>query len=280
VSARVTSHGFSDVTRGAWFSLGGETTLRDGDRRPEASVGYASRYLADLPSLDRIADDLRERAAERIGSGPIESGVYPAIIENRVASRILGLLLAPIAGSTLHEGRSCLRESLDTRIASERLTIVDDPLIPRGLASHAWDGDGRRPVRRDIVRDGVLKTFYLNTYYARKLGMSATTGGRSNWVVPAGPRPWQEVAAEWPRAVLVTGFLGGNANPTTGDFSFGIRGRLVEHGVPTRALSEMNVAGNLAELLPDLVALGDDPWVYGSTFAPALVFGGVRFSGK
>ncbi|MBA2321170.1 MAG: TldD/PmbA family protein, partial [Deltaproteobacteria bacterium] len=141
-------------------------------------------------------------------------------------------------------------------------------------------GDGRRPIRREVVRDGVLKMFYLNTYYARKLDRPATTGGRSNWVVPTGPAPWQEVAAKWPRAILVTGFLGGNANPTTGDFSFGIRGRLVENGVPTKALSEMNMAGNLRELLLDLVALGNDPWVYGSTLAPSLVFGGVRFSGR
>ncbi len=280
VSVRVTSGGFSELTRGAWFSLGGETTLRDGERRPEAAVGYAARYYRDLPSLPFIADDLRVRAEERLGSGPVSSGVYPAIIENRVAGRILGLLLGPIAGITLHEGRSCFRRSLGEPVGSSLLTILDDPLIPRGLASHAWDGDGRRPVRREIVAKGVLRSFYLNTYYARKLGMTPTSGGRSNWVVEAGPRPWQAVAADWPQAILVTGFLGGNANPTTGDFSFGIRGRLVENGVPTKALSEMNMAGNLGQILHDLVALGDDVWTYGSTQSPALIFGGVRFSGK
>lgn len=277
---RVTSDGFADSAAGGWFAAGGEMTLRDGDRRPEASAGYTTRYLADLPGADVIARDLAERARERIGAGPMESGTYTMVVNNRVAGRILGLILGPITGGALHEGRSCLHDKLGQRIASPLLTIVDDPLRPRGLSSHAWDGDGRRARAFDVVRDGVLQTFYLNTYYARKLGRPATTGGRSNWVLPAGDRPVSEICADRPKAILVTGFLGGNSNPVTGDFSFGISGMLLENGKATRPLAEMNVAGNTLELFEQLTALGNDPWPWSSTLAPSLVFDGVQFSGR
>ena len=109
--------------------------------------------------------------------------------------------------------------------------------------------------------------------------MPATSTGRSNWVVPPGDRSWQDVAAAWPRAIYVTSFLGGNSNAASGDFSFGIRGRLVENGVLTSSLGEMNVSGNLLELLERLVAVGDDPWTWSSVVSPTLLFDGVSFSG-
>jgi PmbA protein len=278
--AQVTSHGFSDVTAGAWFSLGTSVTLADeGGRRPEGDAFYAARYLADLPTVESIADDAFDRAREAIGSGPTDSGRYPMILLNRVAGRVLGTLGAPLAGSALHHGRSCLADKLGTKVGSDLLTILDDPTIPRGLGSTPWDGDLMVARPRTIVENGVLKSFYLPMYYARKLAMAPTTGGKTNWVVPAGTVPWRELARRYDRAILVTGFLGGNANPLTGDFSYGIRGRLLERGEPTRSLSEMNVSGNVLTIFHQLVAAGDDPWTWGSTIAPTLVFEDVAFSG-
>jgi PmbA protein len=279
-SVRVTSDGFVDAHTSAGFSVGAELTIDEGNgRRPEGHAGYGTRHLGDLPPLTEVAAEAVERAAERIGAAPVESGRYPVVVLNRTAGRILGLLSAPLSGSSLYERRSCLERRRGTRIGSPLLTLKDDPLLPRGLGSRPWDGDGlvARPI--DIVYEGILQEYYLSVYHARKLAMAPTTGGRSNWVVPAGDRPWQAQVSGFPRVILVHGFLGGNANPITGDFSFGIRGSLVEHGQITAPIAEMNVSGNLLDLFERLVGLGDDVWRWSSTFSPSLIFDAVDVSG-
>lgn len=279
-SVDVTSHGFADHSESAWFSTGGAVTLSDAEgRRPEGYAGYATRYRADLPGLDRIGAEAFLRAREAIGSGPAPSGRYTLILPGRVAGRILGTLMGPLSGGSIHHGRSCLADKLDTRIGSDLLHLVDDPTIPRGLGSEPWDGDLRVAQPRVVIEHGVLRTHYLSTYYARKLDRPVTTDGPSNWVLAAGDRSVEALAAEHPRAIVVSGFLGGNANGLTGDFSYGIRGTLLEHGAPVKQLSEMNVSGNLLTFFHKLIAVADDPWVYSSLRSPTLVFDDVAFSG-
>lgn len=277
---QVTSHGFADVTDGAWFSFGGSVTLSDeGGRRPEGSSHYAARYLSDLPPVERVAEEAHRRAHEAIGSGPIESGRYPMILANRVAGRILGTLAGPIDGGSIHHGRTCLGDRLNTAIGSEHLTLIDDPTIPRGLGSSPWDDDLMVARPRVVIEKGVLRMHYLSTYYARKLGRPVTTGSSSNWVVSPGARSPEELSRTLPKAILVTGWLGGNANPVTGDFSYGIRGKLLEYGEPTKGLSEMNVTGNIATIFHQLAEVANDPWLWSSTRTPTMLFHDVQFSG-
>ena len=132
---------------------------------------------------------------------------------------------------------------------------------------------------RTIIKDGVLESYYIGVYYGRKLDCAPTTGSRSNWVIPPGSRSVEEIARDLPRAIWVDGFMGGNSNPVSGDFSFGIRGMLLEHGEPVQSLSEMNVSGNLLSLLEQLVEVANDPWDYSSLVTPSLVFDQVQFSG-
>jgi PmbA protein len=276
---RVQSNGFADSTRGAWFSAAAELTLAEGDKRPEASSSYACRHLADLPSPEAVAREAIERVEQRLGAKPIASGSYPMLLENRVAGQILGSLSGPMSGAALHEARSCLADRLDTAIASPVLSITDDPTLPRGLGSRPWDGDAlvARPIV--VVERGVLRTFYVSVYHGRRLGMTPTTGGRSNWVVSTGTRSPAAMAADLDRAILVNGFIGGNSNATTGDFSYGIRGLLVERGEVVAPLSEMNVSGNLLRLLGQLEEVGDDPWPWATIRSPTLLFRDVQFSG-
>jgi len=277
--ARVMTNGFADESEGAWFSMGAEMTLSDGERRPEAHAYYGARYRGDLPSSEHIAAETLRRAEDTIGSGPIASGAYPMLLLNRAAGRVLGVLGGPLGGGALHQRRSCLADKIGESIGASGFTLLDDPTIPRGLGSSPRDGDAFIARPRDIVRDGVLKSYYLNMYYARKLGLAPTTGGSSNWIVPPGSRSYAEIAATLPKAILVTGFLGGNSNPATGDFSFGIKGTLLEHGEPTKALSEMNVSGNVTEIFHHLGEVADDPWTWSSVRSPTLLFNDVAFSG-
>ncbi len=275
----VMTNGFADSTAGAWFSLGGDITLAEGDKRPEAYSGFAARHLADLPTVDTIADDVAERARQRLGSRAAPSGSYPMLLENRVAGQLLGILAGPLTGGALHHGRSFLAGKLGEPIASAALSIDDDPTLPRGLGSRPWVGDCLIAKPRTMVSDGVLRDYNIGVYYGRKLDLPPT-GTKTNWIVRPGTRSLTEMAADLDKAVLVTGFLGGNSNPSTGDFSFGIRGLLLERGEVVQSLSEMNVGGNVLRLLAQLAEVGSDVWGWSSIRSPTLRFDDVQFSGK
>jgi len=279
--ARALSNGFVDEHTSSGFSLGAEVTLDEGNgRRPEASAWFGARYHSDLPEPQAVAAEVMERAAQRVGAGPVASGRYPMILLNRAAGRILGLLGGPLSGGSIFEKRSCLADKLGSQIGSSLLTLIDDPTVPRGLASQPFDNDSLIATPRTIIDAGVLQSFYLGVYYARKLEMAPTTGGRTNWIIPPGERDWREIARSLGgRAILVDGFLGGNANPISGDFSFGIRGMLLEDGEVGPSIAEMNVSGNMLEVFHRLVAVGNDPWRWSANQVPTMVFDDIDFSG-
>lgn len=277
----VTSHGFAGGWRSTQYGLAAEVSLIDADGRlPEAGAYCSARYRADLPEPAIVASEAVERAKRRLGSRPARSGRYPMLVESSRVPRVMGLLLTPLAGQTLYEGRSCLSEKLGERLVPGGLTLRDDPLLPRGLGSRAFDHDGLRATPRFILENGVLASFLLDVYHARRLGRAPTTGQTSNLIIPAGARSPEQIAADLPQCIRVEGFLGGNSNPATGSFSFGVYGTLLAHGEPVQRVSEMNVSGSLLDLLASWVESANDPWPWGSWRTPSLLFDGVQFSGS
>jgi len=179
----------------------------------------------------------------------------------------------------LQQRSSFLEGKLDQKIGSPALTIIDDPFIPSGLGSCLYDDEGLATRRRVLIDKGVLKTFFVDNYYGRKLGWELTTAGPSNVVLEEGSRSLDELVQRMEKGILVTGFLGGNSNDTTGDFSYGIIGMLVENGEKVQAVNEMNISGNLLEFMAQLVEAGNDPYPYSSYRLPSLYFTDVQFSG-
>ncbi|MFN7143871.1 MAG: TldD/PmbA family protein [Myxococcota bacterium] len=279
-SARVMSNGFEGTSRGTGFGHGAEMTVLDSDgRRPEGFSYFSATHRADLPDPQVVADECWKRAEQRLGSGPAPSGRYPMLLQNHAVGRILGVIGGPLSGSELHQGRSFLAGKKGQRIAAAGLTILDDPTIPRGLGSRPWDGDALYAKPFAVLNQGVLENYYINVYYGKKLGMEPTTGGRSNWVVPAGTRSTAAITKDLDRCIVVTGFLGGNSNGLTGDFSFGVQGLLLERGEVVKHLSEMNVSGNIGEVLMNFSEAADDVWTWSGVRSPSLLFEGVQFSG-
>jgi PmbA protein len=274
------SNGYSAGWSRTSFGQGGELTLEgEGGRLPEAYDFYSSRHLEDLPAAEFVALSLVERGRRRLASKAVESGRLPMLLENRAAGRILGVLLQPMSGTAIYENRSCLKDKLGTAIAGGGLSIQDDPHIPRGLSSYPYDGDGRRTAPTTLLENGVLKSFFVDVYNSRRLGTEATTPGTSNLLILPGSQSPKELLKPLPRAIRVEGFLGGNSNGITGDFSFGITGTLFEHGEPVQAVSEMNISGNLFPMLESYQAAASDVWTYGSYRVPSLLFDGIQFSG-
>ena len=130
-----------------------------------------------------------------------------------------------------------------------------------------------------IFENGILRNFYLDTYYASKLGRPPTSGDQTNLVFPTGERDLPGLLREMGTGLWITGFSGGNSNSATGDFSIGIRGQWVENGEPVRPVSEMNLAGNHLEAWKQLLEFGNDPNPNSSIRCPSMRFGELQFSG-
>jgi PmbA protein len=277
---QVHSNGFAAGKEGTHFGIFAEVSLADaGDRRPSGSELATTRSFATLPSAEAIGSGAAERARLKLGAAPTDTAVLPMIVENRAVGRLLGKLLSALGGRALQQEQSFLKGALGSRVGSDALDVADDPFIVGGAGSRLFDGEGIAARPRPLFTRGVLAGYCLDTYYAKKLGAQPTSGSSSNIVVTPGGKSLAELMRDVGRGALVRGFVGGNSNPTTGDFSLGVYGTLIENGAPTRAFAEMNISGNHKELWHRLAAVGNDPWPYGALRSPSLVFDAVQLSG-
>ncbi len=279
-SALVQTNGFEGTKRGTDFWISAEVTARDPDgRRPEEYAASGARHRAQVEPPEAVGRRAAERALARIGSVKGASAVLTMVVDNRASGRILGSLLGPLSAASVQQKRSYLEGKAGARIGSPRLHVADDPLVPRGLGSRLYDSEGIASRPFPIFEDGVLRSYYVDTYYGRKLGWAPTTARTSNLTWRLGDRGREGLLAEVGEGILVTGFLGGNSNGTTGDFSLGVRGFRIRAGRLAEPVGEMNVSGNHLELWQRLAAVGNDPYPYSATRTPTLVFEGVQFAG-
>jgi PmbA protein len=280
-SAAASSNGFLGGNEGTAVWMGGSVTVREeGDRRPEGGLYVGSRMAADLLDPKVVAQTALDRALERIGSvkGPTKKTTM--VVDPQAGWRLVSSLIGPANARSLHQGRSFWKGKLGESIAPEILTIVDNPLLKRGLGSRPYDSEGIAAKAMPIVEAGVARNVYVDTYYGKKTGMAPTSGDRTNLVVKSGvEKGLNEIIADLTDGIYVTSWLGGNSDSTTGDFSFGLRGHLIENGAIGAPVGEMNVTGNLLDLLGNLALIGNDPWPFRSLQTPTMVFEGVQFSG-
>jgi PmbA protein len=279
-SSAASSNGFSGSLRSTYCWLGSDITLKDrGDRRAEDSFYAGCTHIEDLPPAQGIGETALGRAIARLDADKGPTGRMTMVVDARAASSLVARLLASANAYAVQQGRSFWGTRIGQRAFSEKLEIVDDPLIPRGLASRLYDAEGIAAKVLPIVTGGVIENLYVDTYYGRKADMAPTTGSPSNVRVGTGTQSLAELLEEAGEGVYVTSWLGGNADGTTGDFSLGLRGHLIENGAIGRPVGEMNVTGNLRTLFTRLEAVGNDPYPYATILAPSLLFSGVDFSG-
>ncbi|MCK4413184.1 MAG: TldD/PmbA family protein [Candidatus Eisenbacteria sp.] len=279
-TALVNSNGMEGTARGTSFFLFADVTVRDqGDRRPSGYWYSVGLHRDNLEPVEVVGRKATQRALEGIGEQPMESGTYACVIENRLARRTLGGLLGALSGNAIQQERSFLAGKIGDEIASPLFSLTDDPLVVGGFGSRAYDNEGMTARKLPIFEKGVLRNYYLDTYYASKLGMKPTTGSQSNLLFTTGDEDLEGLLRSMGTGILITGLMGGNSNDTTGDFSVGIRGHWIENGKRVRPLSEMNMAGNHLESWKHLVEVGNDPWRYSAARAPSMRFDELTFSG-
>jgi PmbA protein len=279
-SVLVHTNGFEGTRRGTDFWLSVDVTVKDPDgRRPEESAATGSRFQAELEAPAVVGRRAAERALSRVGTVKGGSAVMTMAVDARSAGRIAASLLGPLGAASIQQKRSFLEGKLGVAVGSPLLELHDDPLVVRGLGSRHYDSEGIAARPFPVLEGGVLRSYYVDTYYGRKLGMAPTTSRTSNLAWKLGPRSQRELLAAMGEGILVTGFLGGNSNGTTGDFSLGVRGFRVRGGALAEPVGEMNVSGNHLELWKRLTAVGNDPYRYSAMRTPTLVFEGVQFAG-
>lgn len=276
----MTSNGFEGSYRSTEIWTGADMTAQDeGDRKPNGYYWVGSRHRNNLPSLKGVGEMAAIKTLDLLGAKKIETETLPVIIENDIVSRLLSGLVGPMSAGNIQQKRSFLADKKGQAIGSKLFTIIDDPFIPQGFGSKYYDGDGFPARKREFFTQGVLNEFLIDWYYGRKLGWEPTSGSTSNVLIPPGTRSVDSIIKDMDRCLLVTGFLGGNSNPTTGDFSVGIQGKLYNKGQFVQNVAEMNLADNHLKFWNKLIEIGNDPWMYSNVRTPSLVFDGVVVAG-
>ena len=266
------------------FDYGVETTIEDG--KGNRISGYWWDSSPWLDGLDAGACGLAavRRAASLIGPSPIKGGPMTVVIENTCASTVLNPILTALGGFSLQQKNSFMDGTLGKKIFPDALTILDKGREFGKAGARLFDSEGVSVKEVPIIDKGVVNEYFINTYISNKMGIAPTVDDASRPVVlPAGddvslPLDRERILSLCGDCVLVTGFNGGNSNPTTGDFSFGIEGILFRDGKPAHPVRELLMTGNIITLWNNLLYAGSDPRPCMSKQIPTLAFGNVVLS--
>ena len=279
-SLGMTSNGFEGDLTYTYFLAGARVTAQDeGDRRPAEYNYIGSVNRGIMPSPEEIGRVAAQRTLALLGGKKIKTETLPVIIQNRNVPRILGGFISAMSGRNIQQKQSFLADQKGQKVGSDVFTIIDDPFVKGGAGSRLYDNDGFASKKRTMIDKGVLKEFYVDWYYSRKLGWEPTTGGTSNLIIPPGSRSVEEIMKDLGRGIYITGFIGGNSNSTTGDASIGIQGTLFDGGKLVQPVTEMNIADNHLKFWHKLAETANDPWIFSSYRTPSLVFTDVVVSG-
>ncbi len=282
--ALATSHGFAGGYGSSGHSLSASVIAGEGAAMQRDYAWHSAHHLTDLESPAEIGARAGARAVARLSPGKAPSAKLPVFFDPRVSGGIVGHLLAAIAGPAIARGTSFLLGKEKDRLFDSSILIRDEPHRPRGLRSRAFDGEGLPTAARDIVADGKITGWLLDSASARQLGLTptghASRGGgasgvaASNLHLAAGAQSPAELMADVAEGVYVTELIGHGVNPVTGDYSRGASGFLIRDGAIAGPIAEFTVAGNLVDMFAALVPASDLHFRH-ATNAPTLRIDGM-----
>lgn len=288
VMALATSHGFAATSRGSSVGLSASVVAGAGDNMQRDYDWTTSRYVSDLRSPSEVGRTAGERAVKRLNPIKLETGTLPVILDPRIGGSLLSHLLGAISGSSIARGTSFLRDAEGTALFPESLSVIDDPLRPRGLRSRAFDGEGLPTRRTAIIDRGVLTTYLIDSSSGRQLqrsptghatrGIGSVGAGATNLHLEGGHGTATELMADIKRGFYVTELIGMGVNQLTGDYSRGAAGFLIEDGVLTVPVSEVTIAGNLKAMFKSLSAADDLQFLH-AVNVPTMRIDGMTLAG-
>ena len=258
------------------FEIGYEVTVEDSEGNRYASYWWdaSPRLEAILPALGSCSETAVRRAAAQIGPQDHPGGKCNIVVDSECASKFLTPVLSALGGYAVQQKNSFLLDKVGERVFPEYLTILDCPRNQGESGARLYDSEGVATKEFPIIDKGVITRYFVNTYIAGKTGMEPTIEDATRpKVVPfGGCKTREDLLRKIGNGILITGFNGGNSNPSTGNFSYGIEGFAFEDGRITHPVREMLVTGNFIDLWNNLVATADDARLCMSKIIPTLAF--------
>jgi PmbA protein len=287
----VNSRGFAGEYRSSYCALGVAPVARSGDSMERDSWDTLSRRFGDLESPESVGQTAARRALRRLNAVKVDTQKVPVVFEPRTARSLLDHIFDAVHGMSVYRQESFLAGRLGEKVAAESVTVIDDGSIPGLFGSSPFDDEGVPSRRTVVIERGVLKSYLLNTYAARKLGMKTTgnasrglTGnagiGHGNFYAEKGVQTAEQILAGISNGFYVTELMGFGVNVVTGDYSRGAAGLWIRDGELAFAVSEVTIAGNLKEMLLGLESLGSDLEFRRSISAPTIKIGEMTVAGR
>lgn len=220
----------------------------------------SARRYEDLEAAAAVGKQAAQRTVRRLSSRRVPTDQVPVLFEAPVAASLLSHLVSAISGSALYRKASFLLDQLEQPVFPDWVRVHEQPLLPRAIGSAAFDGEGVQTRTRDIVSDGVLTGYVLDSYSARRLDLRTTgnAGGVHNLTLVSGTKSLDELVSDMGRGLLVTELIGFGVNPVTGDYSRGAAGFWVDQGEIQFPVDEITIAGNLKQMFKDFSDAGTD----------------------
>lgn len=293
----VNSRGFAGSYRTSYAGVSAAPLAVDANGQMQRDGWWSSaRRLADVESPESVGQEAARRTLRRLGARRVPTQHVPIVFAPEVARSLIGSIFEAVSGDAIWRGASFLANRLGQQVAGRGVTIVDDNtmLLPTGaggFGTSPFDGEGLPSLRTVVVENGVLCNYLLNTYTARKLGMKSTHNasrglagtpgvGCGNLYLQPGTHSPDQILAAIPAGLYVTSLMGFGVNVVTGDYSRGATGLWIENGQLTHAVEEVTIAGNLADMLNNVTAIGNDLVFRSSVAAPTLRIDGMTIAGS
>ncbi|HLM99111.1 MAG TPA: metallopeptidase TldD-related protein [Bryobacteraceae bacterium] len=285
------SRAFVGEYRSSYCSLAAVPVAREGDSMERDYWVSMARSFAGLEPAAHVGRVAADRVLRRLGARKVKTQRVPVVFEPRTARSLLSNVFEAVHGESIYRHASFLAGRLGEKVATEALTVIDDGTIPGLFGSSPFDDEGVPSRLTAVIERGVLKSYLLNTYTARKLGMKTTgnasrgvsgnTGiGHGNLFIEPGERSPGEIIARIADGLYVTELIGSGVNIVTGDYSRGAAGLWIRNGEFAFPVSEVTIAGNLNKMLMDMEAIGSDLEFRGSTAAPTLLIREMTVGGR
>jgi PmbA protein len=286
------SHGFVGEYKRSYCSIAAIPIAQSENGAMQRDYWYSvARNLGRLDSPEKVGKIAAQRTLRRLGARKAKTAQVPIVFDPLIATSILEHIFEGINGDSVYRGASFLAGKLGQKIAGDQITIIDDGTIPGGFGTSPFDGEGVPTKRTVVIEKGVLKSYLLNTYTAKKLGLETTANasrglagtpgiGPGNYFLQAGEKTPQQIISNIKEGLYVTEFLGHGANLVTGDYSRGASGMWISGGELTYPVEEITVAGNLKELFFNISEIGNDLEFRGSVASPTIRVDGLTVGGE
>jgi PmbA protein len=286
------SHGFVGEYRRSYCSVAVVPIAQAEDGAMQRDYWFSvARSLSRLESPEHVGKVAAERTLRRLGARRVKTAQVPVIFDPLVANSILEHIFEGVNGDAVYRGASFLAGKLGQKIAGENVTVIDDGTMPGGFGTSPFDGEGIPTRRTIVIENGVLKSYLLNTYTAKKLGLQTTANaarglagtpgiGPGNYFLQPGTKSPKEIIGEIKDGLYVTEFLGHGVNLVTGDYSRGASGLWISGGELVFPVEEITVAGNLKEMFFHILEIANDLEFRGAVASPTIRIDGLTVGGE